>query len=273
MLRAVLVRSGHLDHPGRVGFLRRLGAPVAVAALLTAGAGCATLDNVERTAPQAIPVEKYLQDTTGSPVEGASLAYRLQVGDVVDVKFPYAAELNETLLVRPDGRASMQHIGEIGVAGMTPEDLSTAITEGHRKVLRRPQATAIVRKYAARRVFVGGEVNTPGAQVLETPLTVLQAVMQAGGFRSSAERSHVVVLRQGDDGKPVFLKLDLRAHIGQAAEQDLVLKPFDVVFVPQSKIASVAQFMDEYIGKIVPLYRNLGFAFTYNIRPTVRLVQ
>lgn len=204
--------------------------------------------------------------TDGQPVEGAALAYQLQPGDQVEVKFFYNPELNEQLLIGPDNQVSLQLIGELNVHGMSVRQLSTEITRRYAATLRNPQATVILRKYALPRIFVAGEVNIPGAHVLDPgSLTAFQAIAQSGGFRKGAQRRQVVVLRHSGSAEPQFIQLDLQAHLEQTADSDLVLRPYDIVFVPQKRMAEVADFFEEYINKIVPIYRNLGFSFSYEV--------
>jgi polysaccharide biosynthesis/export protein len=200
----------------------------------------------------------------GQPVEGAALTYLLQPGDQVDVKFFYNPELNEQLVIGPDNNVALQLIGELNVRGMSVRQLTSELTRRYAVTLRNPQATVILRKYALSRIFVSGEVNNPSAHVLDQgALTAFQAILQSGGFRKGAERRQVIVLRNSGTGQPQFIKLDLQAHLEQTAESDILLRPYDIVFVPQRRIAEMAEFFDEYINKILPIYRNLGFSFTY----------
>ena len=260
----------HRPHPRRLS-AATLAATLA-AALLLALAGCAsTSQNVGQF---AVPAADYLADPANDAkaIDGGELVYQLQGGDQVEVKFYYHPELNELLTIGPDARISLQLIGEISVNGLSTRQLAEALAARYASTLRNPQATVILRKYAASRVYVAGEVMQPSSQLIEgTRLTALHAITLAGGFRKGAERSNVVVLRNSGTGKPTFIKLDLQGHLEQTAQADLLLKPYDVVYVPQRRIAEVADFFDEYVNKIVPIYRNLGFQFSYNLRNTVQV--
>jgi protein involved in polysaccharide export with SLBB domain len=217
--------------------------------------------------PQARSAAASFVTPDGKPVEGAELSYQLQPGDQVDVKFYFHPELNEQLLIGPDHRVALQLVGEINTYGLSPRALAAELTQRYAKTLRNPEATVILRKYAITRIFVAGEVNNPQAHAMDGgPLTALQAISQSGGFRRGAERANVIVLRNSGSGQPSFIRLDLQGHLEQAVQADLVLRPYDIVYVPQKRIAEVAEFFDEYLGKILPLYRNLGFSFTYSLR-------
>jgi protein involved in polysaccharide export with SLBB domain len=225
----------------------------------------------QRVGQNAIPAATYLTEPQDAKtIDGGTLSYQLQPGDQVDVKFYYHPNLNEQLIIGPDSIVSLQLIGDINVSGKSPRDLGEEVTRRYGATLRNPQATVILRKYSTPRVFVAGEVASPTAHALDaTPLTAFQAIIQSGGFRKSAERSNVIVLRNSGSGKPVFIKLDLQGHLEQTTQADILLRPYDVVYVPQKRIAEVADFFEEYFNKIVPIYRNLGFSFTYAVRDKV----
>jgi polysaccharide biosynthesis/export protein len=215
---------------------------------------------------EAPPVQRF------GAVSG-QLSYVLQPGDQFDVKLFYNPELNESVVVRPDGAIALQLVGEVRVAGRSPAELGEELTRRYAETLRRPSVAVIVRKYASRKVYVSGEVVNPGPVAIDgVPITVLEAIMSTGGFRPTAARNSVIILRQEGEAQPQFLKVDLQAHLEQTASQDLQLRPFDIVFVPQTEIAEVAQFFDLYINRIVSLYRNLGFSFNYDVN-NVKIVQ
>lgn len=248
--------------------LRLLGL-LACSASLAWLSGCASTN--EKIGQRAIPAPEYVAKApTTQPVQGGTLSYQLQPGDQIDVKFYYHPELNEQLVIGPDSLIALQLVGTLETSGLSPAALSAELTKRYAANLKNPQATVILRKYATPRIFVAGEVNNPTAHALDAqPLTALQAIIQSGGFRKGAERGNVVVLRNSGSGSPIFIQLDLQGHLEQSMQADILLKPYDIVYVPQRRIAEVAEFMDEYIGRIVPLYRNLGFSFTYAVRDRV----
>jgi len=65
----------------------------------------------------------------------ASSEYLLGYGDVIEVKFFNSDQFNETLTVRPDGRISMQRVGDIMVTGKTATELSRLITDSYKKII------------------------------------------------------------------------------------------------------------------------------------------
>jgi polysaccharide export outer membrane protein len=86
------------------------------------------------------------------------------------------------------------------------------------------------------RIFVAGRVKHPGAYAfrLEEGVTVLRAIVLAGGLDKFADSSNVVVVREGADGQRRRLRVDLSEVLGGDASKDLPLLPGDVVIVPES---------------------------------------
>jgi protein involved in polysaccharide export with SLBB domain len=205
----------------------------------------------------------------GGPADGAAgrapgPEYRIQIGDQLEVKFFYSPELNERVTVRPDGRISLQLIPEVVAADLTLAMLARELTERYSADLNQPQVTVIVREFGSQRVFVDGEVGTPGMVPLVGRMTVLQAISQAGGMKDTARPGEVLVIRRGPAGTPVALRADLKqARDGRNLAQDVSLAPQDIVFVPRSRIANVNLFVDQYIRKVLPFDWVVGNRFWY----------
>jgi protein involved in polysaccharide export with SLBB domain len=194
--------------------------------------------------------------------------YRLNPGDIIDVKFFYNPELNETIMVRPDGRISLQLANEVMAAGLTPEELRKALGVRYAKEINRPEISVIVRSFSMQRVYVDGEVFRPGMLPLAGPVTIHQAITAAGGFRETARRTDVIVIRQ-IQGKPVPLKVNMEEVLkNEDPSQDVLLAPFDIVYVPRSNIAEVNKFVDLYIRRNIPIGAGIGAGWTLNSTTT-----
>jgi len=194
--------------------------------------------------------------------------YRLNPGDIIDVKFFYNPELNETIMVRPDGRISLQLANEVMAAGLTPEELRKALGVRYAKEINRPEISVIVRSFSMQRVYVDGEVFRPGMLPLAGPVTIHQAITAAGGFRETARRTDVIVIRQVQ-GKPVPLKVNMEEVLkNEDPSQDVLLAPFDIVYVPRSNIAEVNKFVDLYIRRNIPIGAGIGAGWTLNSTTT-----
>ncbi len=188
--------------------------------------------------------------------------YLIQPGDQLDIKFFYNPELNDLVIVRPDGRISLQLASEVPAAGLTPAQLTAALEKSYAKELANPGITVIVRSFSSQRIYVDGEVNKPGMVALLGPLTVLQSIAEAGGLKDTAKTSQVLIIRKSKDNKPQAIEVNLD-DIRNAADgsENLLLAPYDVVYVPKSAVANINQFMDQYIRRNIPI----PFGVTYGI--------
>jgi polysaccharide biosynthesis/export protein len=208
--------------------------------------------------PQAIPASAAPRPALAEQV------YRVGPGDELDIRFFHNPELDQQLPVRPDGRLALLLVGELEVAGLSVPELRETLVERYGEHLKLPEIAVAVKGFAAQQVYVGGEVGQPAVLPLTPGMTVRQAITQSGGALTTARLGNVLVLRDQGTSKPQVFAVDLHYGIGhENIGEDLVLAPKDVVFVPKTYIAEVNQFVDEYIGRIVP--RWLMFQFTYNV--------
>ena len=190
--------------------------------------------------------------------------YTIAPGDQLDIKFFFNPELNETITVRPDGRISLQLIDEIQAAGLEPSELDKQLTELYSRELRKPVLTVIVRSFTRQRIYVGGEVTTPGLIVLPAGMTTLQAIFQSGGFLETADPSETLVIRKGENNQPMPLQIDLAAVMAANGGNDMQLRPDDIVYVPKSAIANANKFIDQYIGGLL-MFRGWSFGVSQNL--------
>jgi protein involved in polysaccharide export with SLBB domain len=193
-------------------------------------------------------------------VQPVQTEYRIHPGDVLDLKFFYNPELNETVLVRPDGRISVQLANEVVAAGLTPEDLRKNLIERYGHEINKPELAVIVRSFSMQRVYVDGEVFRPGMLPLSGPVTLQQAIAAAGGFLPTAKRTDVIIIRQAE-GSRVSYKVDMEEALKDDSPA-VFLAPFDIVYVPRSAVGEVNKFVDLYIRRNLPIGAGVGFGWT-----------
>jgi protein involved in polysaccharide export with SLBB domain len=186
--------------------------------------------------------------------------YRIQPGDQLDIKFFYNPELNEQLVVRPDGRISLQLVNELMAAGMTPGQLTEKLRGSYSGELKQPEVAVIVRTFNDQRVYVDGEVSRPGLVTLPGRTTVLQSIAQAGGMKETAGLDEVIIIRKNGQAKPQILEVNLEDAIdGTDLSQDIALMPHDIVLVPRSGVANVNVWVDQYIRRNIPIPFGIGW--------------
>lgn len=153
--------------------------------------------------------------------------------DVLAINVWKEPEVSQTVAVRPDGKISLPLVGDVEASGLTPKQLQATITLQLGNYLSRPEVTVIVHEVKSRRVVVAGEVAKPGTYVLQTPMTVLDAIAGAGGPLEYAKVKSIYVLRMGPDGHPTRLHFNYKEVIkGRNLAQNIRLQPHDTVVVP-----------------------------------------
>lgn len=201
-------------------------------------------------------VQQFAAETTLPATPVLAPEYVIGVGDVLEVVFLYHNNLTtRDLVVRRDGRISLPYVGDQMAAGVTPMVLDSVLTGRFGEILREPNLSVIVRTPAPQKVFVLGEVKTPGRVEFDDELTMVQAVAAAGGFEKGALSRHAVLIRRQGVDKIVGVEVDLQAVMnGSMLSNDLRLRNYDIVFIPRHPIYTAADFMTA-VGDIltVPL--------------------
>lgn len=196
----------------------------------------------------------------GSQTLEATSPYVLQVGDEIEVRAFQIPELEDTVRIRPDGKISLLLLDDVQAAGLTAAQLDEVLTAKYIEFYHDPKVTVVVRSFANLKVYVGGEVGQPALLPLNGELSALAAILQVGGFKDSASRSSVILLRRGPDNKPIAMKLNMLGVI-EDGNVDVTLQPFDVVYVPKKFISKANLFVQQYIRDLLPLATNANFSY------------
>ena len=191
-------------------------------------------------------------------------AYRLEPGDTIEARFFFNPELNDTVQIRPDGRISMQLVGEVAVGGKTIAEAVQTIQDAFSHELKTPRVMLQVRSFVGQKVFVTGEVNRPGVVTLPGQMSVMAAIADAGGVRLTGNRKKVVLVRKGPDGLPVMTPLTLLANGKLAPDAYMQLRPYDILLVPETRIAHMDRWVEQYIKGLNPVTLAAGFNYLYN---------
>jgi protein involved in polysaccharide export with SLBB domain len=179
--------------------------------------------------------------------------YQIQAGDELSIKFYRNPELDTELIVRPDGMISLPVVDDVAAVGASPQALGETLEARYRGELAVPDVTVIVTKFGGQRVWIGGDIETPGEYELTPGLTMAGAIQKAGGFKDSARVSQIVLIRRGPDGRPRGASLDLTDVVGgKHPEQDVALSAYDIIVVRRSSVGNMNTFVDQYITKNIP---------------------
>jgi polysaccharide export outer membrane protein len=89
-------------------------------------------------------------------------------------------------------------VGEITIGGLTAEQARTRLAEKLVKFIRKPNIVLRVRSYRSKRIYVDGELKTPGLLTIDDiPMSLVEAINRAGGLLPTADQSQIKLTRQG----------------------------------------------------------------------------
>lgn len=196
-----------------------------------------------------------------APPPGSLPSYRIQIGDMIQVKMLVNPELDEEVVVQPDGMISTAVVQNMSAYGKTTKELQRDLIRAYKKELINPQLTVIVKSFAPSKIYVLGEVASPGEMISVGPnITLLQALSRAGGLLNSAEENNIMIIRHGLDGKDQIYQVDYEAATkGVDPTKDVQLAAYDVVFVPRTGVANVYKSFQQNFQQFLPGSFGLGY--------------
>ncbi len=131
--------------------------------------------------------------------------YTVQPGDRLRVSLEGQPDLAQEVVVDPKGRATFLKVGSLRCSGMTLEALRMELKARYGKLYSQPGVDVTLLEPVEQVVYVGGEVRRGGEAIPYRPgMTLMRAILAAGGFAITAKPSEVLLLRQAPDGKPLF---------------------------------------------------------------------
>ena len=134
--------------------------------------------------------------------------------------------------VRPDGIISMPLVGEVKATGKTPRELESEISKilAEQYLRTPPRVMVTINKVKSRYFLIEGGVNKPGRYDLLVPTTIIQALVNAGGFHEFANTKKINLLR---DGKVIVVFNFNDAIKGKHPEKNIYLKHGDLIAVKE----------------------------------------
>jgi protein involved in polysaccharide export with SLBB domain len=153
-------------------------------------------------------------------------------GDVFNVDVFGEKELSGKFRVSSQGTIDYPFAGRIKVAGMTPPQVAALLRQklgdGY---LKDPSVSVFVESYNSKKISVFGQVSKPGTFNYMNNMTIIEAITLAGGFTPIAAKNSITVTRNEHGQSQRFVVPG--EEIGQGRAANYVLRPGDVVFVPE----------------------------------------
>jgi polysaccharide biosynthesis/export protein len=196
-------------------------------------------------APAAQTQSKAVESTTPAAAEGGDASkpaapaskptasddntFVIGPEDQIEVSIWADNRIGGNFLVRPDGRISMNLLGDVQASGRTPAALASDITEllKQKDIIRRPEVNVKILQVNSKKFSINGEVMKTGAFPLVVPTRVMDALVNAGGFKDFANKKNIVIMRGSQR-----LRFNWNDVIkGKKTEQNIFLEPGDIIIV------------------------------------------
>jgi polysaccharide export outer membrane protein len=171
------------------------------------------------------------QETEGMP-SADQAGYLINAGDRLEVSVWKEPELQREVLVGPDGAFSFPLAGNIVAKGRTATEVREELESRLARYIPDLVTTVTVLDVSGNSIFVIGQVNNPGAFIMNPVLDVMQALSMAGGTTPFASLKNIRILRR-EEGVQTAHRFDYtNVADGRSLEQNILLRSGDVVIVP-----------------------------------------
>lgn len=175
--------------------------------------------------------------SNSNEVLSSASAYYIGVDDVLQVNVWKNSDLSVTVPVRPDGKISVPLIGDVIAGGKEPMQVAKEVKKSLSKYIREPQVAVILTSLQSHefisRVRITGAVVSPSSLPFRQGMTVLDAMLQAGGTNDFAAANKARLYRKESEQTAQYdIYLDDILHSGQL-ETNYTLLPGDIITVPE----------------------------------------
>ena len=210
----------------------------------------------EKTTKKQAPMQNYVE--APEEFEIASLhrtevtpSYRLFKGDTINILaigFPDGIGV-DTITIGIDGYVQLPYVGSIKMEGMTLDEAKSVLMESLGEYLRIPDMSLLITSYGPRRVYVMGNVASPGIRDLSVDsMNAYAALASAGGWTNRARSTRIQIIRVRDDVM-YYRTLNMKDYVKKHdLTQNVVLEDGDIVYVPASNGIKINEDILPYIN-------------------------
>jgi polysaccharide biosynthesis/export protein len=176
--------------------------------------------------------EVLLKKQSQAEVPADSANYIIGSEDVLYIHVWKEENLSRTVTVRIDGKISLPLVDEIQAVGLTPLQLKELLMQRLKEFVDIPNISVIVMEANSFKVFVSGQVKSPGVFRLRSETSLLQIIIMAGGFTDWANQKKILIIRK-EDGKEKRIIVNYKKIVkGDDPKSNIILKSGDTIIVP-----------------------------------------
>jgi polysaccharide export outer membrane protein len=167
--------------------------------------------------------------------------------DILTITSYDQADLSGKFSVEADGTFTYPMVGRVKAGGLTLRQVEAQVKKQLKDggFFNNPQITVAVEQYKSQKVFIVGEVKTPGTYALSGDMNLVEALARAGSTLPSASGEAVIVhpsnkniaepvLPNQDEGASSE-RVDLRAMQNGVFTDNIILRDGDTIFVPRAE--------------------------------------
>jgi polysaccharide export outer membrane protein len=173
-----------------------------------------------------------IQSAIAQETAPIAAGYRVNPGDTLEISVWREEALQREVLVRPDGGFSFPLAGDMSAHGKTVVQIRDELAQKLSRYIPDLVITVTITSVEGNRIFVIGQVDKPGAFVMNPQLDVVQALSLAGGTTPFASLKNIRILRR-ENGVQRSIDFDYtEVSDGKSLAQNILLQSGDVVVVP-----------------------------------------
>ena len=184
--------------------------------------------------------------------------YKIGAPDQLVVTILPEPRVEQALVVRSDGKITVELVGDVQAGGRTTREVAEEIERRISRFKRGAVATVAVARTMSPTVTVLGQVGRPGSIELTRQMRVAEAIGLSGDVTLFSTPGSVRVIRGGDPTEVIEVDLweirrgDLSSNIQLAAG--------DVIYVPTSVLARIGYAFQLLLFPVQPISTSAGIA-------------
>ncbi len=184
-------------------------------------------------------------DGTHPKVRQRNPRYRIEPDDILELSFRYTPEFDQEVTVQPDGFVQLKGLqNDVHIQGLTIPEVIESLKKAYINILNDPVISVVLREFEKPYFIAGGQVGKPGKYDLRGDTSAAQAIAIAGGFVDFAKSKQVLLFRRYNDETVEVKVLNLKKVLtSKDPQEDLMLQPGDMLYVPKTFMASIDRFL------------------------------